>query len=151
MSRNKEIRADRIFMLIFIIILILSVLGFGGYFAINLLKDKLNKPEEIVDSKNNQKEESEKISIKLNDYTVYIDDSNELGFSFVICNIDVTTNKDKLSLINTYLKHMEYGIAFKNGMEDKEKQDATFYRMKDEMRELGLKSKDIKKYIEELN
>ncbi len=51
-------------------------------------------------------------------------------------------------LINTYLKHMEYGIAFKNGMEDKEKQDATFYRMKDEMRELGLKSKDIKKYIE---
>ena len=97
MSRNKEIRADRIFMLIFIVILILSVLGFGGYFAINLFKDKLNKPEEIVDPKNNQKEENEKVSIKLNDYTVYIDDSNELGFDFVVCNIDVTTNKDKLS------------------------------------------------------
>ena len=51
-------------------------------------------------------------------------------------------------LINIYLKHMEYGIAFKNGMDDKEKQTVIFNNMKEEMKQYNLKSKDIKKYIE---
>lgn len=51
-------------------------------------------------------------------------------------------------LINNYLKHMNFGLAFNNAIKDKEKQDQIFYSMKDEMREYGLKSKDIRKYIE---
>ena len=51
-------------------------------------------------------------------------------------------------LINNYLKHMNYGLAFNNAINDKTKQDEIFYAMKDEMREYGLKSKDIRKYIE---
>ena len=51
-------------------------------------------------------------------------------------------------LINNYLKHMNYGLAFNNAIKDKAKQDEIFYSMKDEMREYGLKSKDIRKYIE---
>ena len=51
-------------------------------------------------------------------------------------------------LINNYLKHMNYGLAFNNAIKDKTKQDEIFYSMKDEMREYGLKSKDIRKYIE---
>lgn len=51
-------------------------------------------------------------------------------------------------LINNYLKHMNFGLAFNNAINDKEKQDQIFYSMKDEMREYGLKSKDIRKYIE---
>ena len=51
-------------------------------------------------------------------------------------------------LINNYLKHMNYGLAFNNAISDKTKQDEIFYAMKDEMREYGLKSKDIRKYIE---
>ena len=43
---------------------------------------------------------------------------------------------------------MTFGIAFKDIMEDKEKQNEIFYSMKEEMREYDLKSKDIKKYIE---
>lgn len=50
--------------------------------------------------------------------------------------------------IERYLKHMRYGMAFKNQIADKEEQDKVFYQMKDEMKELDLKSKDIKKYIE---
>ena len=51
-------------------------------------------------------------------------------------------------LINNYLKHMNFGLAFNNAIPDKAKQDEIFYSMKDEMHEYGLKSKDIRKYIE---
>ena len=51
-------------------------------------------------------------------------------------------------LINNYLKHMNYGLAFNNTIQDKAKQDEIFYAMKDEMRGYDLKSKDIRKYIE---
>ena len=51
-------------------------------------------------------------------------------------------------LINNYLKHMNYGLAFNNAIKDKEQQDKLFYEMKDEMKTHDLKSKDIRKYIE---
>ena len=51
-------------------------------------------------------------------------------------------------LINNYLKHMNFGFAFNGSIKDKERQDKVFYDMKEEMRGLGLKSKDIRKYIE---
>lgn len=50
--------------------------------------------------------------------------------------------------INAYLTHMEYGIAYKNGIKDTKKQDAIFEQIKKEMASLGLKSKDMKKFIE---
>ena len=51
-------------------------------------------------------------------------------------------------LIDRYLKHMSFGLAFNNAIKNKEKQDKIFYEMKEEMRGYGLKSKDIRKYIE---
>ena len=51
-------------------------------------------------------------------------------------------------LMNNYLKHMQYGLAFNDSIEDKAKQDQIFYSMKEEMKQYDLKSKDIKKYIE---
>ena len=43
-------------------------------------------------------------------------------------------------LINNYLKHMNYGLAFNNSISDKEQQDKIFYQMKEDMRarDLGL-------------
>ena len=51
-------------------------------------------------------------------------------------------------LIDRYLKHMSFGLAFNNAIQDKEKQDKIFYEMKEEMKGHNLKSKDIRKYIE---
>ncbi|MBR5996438.1 MAG: hypothetical protein IK028_00205 [Bacilli bacterium] len=51
-------------------------------------------------------------------------------------------------LINKYLRHMNFGLAFNNTIPDKEQQDKIFYEMKEDMRGYGLKSKDIRKYIE---
>ena len=50
--------------------------------------------------------------------------------------------------IESYLKHMKYGIAFKDGFNNKEQQDKIFEEIKKEMKMYNLKSKDIKKYIE---
>ena len=51
-------------------------------------------------------------------------------------------------LIKSYLHHMDYAIAYKNGYQDKEKQDAIFVEIKSNMASHNLKSKDMKKYIE---
>ena len=51
-------------------------------------------------------------------------------------------------LINRYLIHMQYGIVFKKEDKDDERGTKIFNDMKEEMRANGLKSKDIKKYIE---
>ena len=51
-------------------------------------------------------------------------------------------------LINRYLIHMQYGIIFKKEDLTNEHGNQMFANMKAEMHELGLKSKDIKKFIE---
>ena len=51
-------------------------------------------------------------------------------------------------VVRAYLKHMQFGIAFRDSMTDKEEQTKIFMSMKEEMKEYDLKSKDIKKYIE---
>ena len=51
-------------------------------------------------------------------------------------------------LIDKYLRHMNFGFAFNDTIPDKAEQDRIFYEMKEEMRGYGLKSKDIRKYIE---
>ena len=51
-------------------------------------------------------------------------------------------------VIKSYLKHMNYGIAFRGGIKDKETTDKIFIEIKDEMKALNLKSKDMKKFIE---
>ena len=50
--------------------------------------------------------------------------------------------------IEAYLKHMKYGIAFKDGFNDKSQQDKIFEEIKKEMKLHDLKSKDMKKFIE---
>ena len=51
-------------------------------------------------------------------------------------------------VVKAYLKHMDYGLAFRDALTDKEKQTQIFMSMKEEMKQYNLKSKDIKKYIE---
>ena len=51
-------------------------------------------------------------------------------------------------LQKVYLKHIVYNNAFREAIENKETTDQIFLQMKSEMKERGLKSKDMKKYIE---
>lgn len=47
-----------------------------------------------------------------------------------------------------YLRHMRYGQAFRSGLSSKEETDACFLEIKERMREVNLKSKDMKRFIE---
>lgn len=50
--------------------------------------------------------------------------------------------------IESYLTHMKYAMAFRGVIPSKEEVDAIFVEIKAKMAELGLKSKDMKKFIE---
>jgi len=50
-------------------------------------------------------------------------------------------------VIDEYLKHLKYAVAFRGGL-PKEETDATFVNIKNEMRAVDLKSKDMKRFIE---
>ena len=50
--------------------------------------------------------------------------------------------------INSYLKHMHYGLAYKGTFDNKEDEDKIFAQIKAEMAAIDLKSKDMKKFIE---
>lgn len=50
--------------------------------------------------------------------------------------------------IDSYLRHMRYALAFRGGVKSKEETDAIFADIKERMRARGLKSKDMKRFIE---
>lgn len=50
--------------------------------------------------------------------------------------------------MDSYLRHMRYAAAFRGVIESKEKTDEIFAEIKENMRAKGLKSKDMKRYIE---
>ena len=60
----------------------------------------------------------------------------------------ILLDKYKDKIIPTYIKHMQYGIIFRQGETDNELNNKIFLKIKEEMKSLDLKSKDIKKYIE---
>ena len=51
-------------------------------------------------------------------------------------------------VIDGYLAHMRYAMAFRGGLKSKEETDAAFLEIKEKMRSHGLKSKDMKRFIE---
>ena len=52
------------------------------------------------------------------------------------------------SVVDAYLRHIRYGIAFRGGIPSKEETDEIFLDIKNRMHEVGLKSKDMKRFIE---
>ncbi len=50
--------------------------------------------------------------------------------------------------LDSYIKHMTYNLAYRNSIIDLQEQDKIFEQLKGEMKALGLKSKDMKRYIE---
>lgn len=56
--------------------------------------------------------------------------------------------KNGAEMFDAYFKHIRYALAYRNQIQNKEEVDKIFEQIKSEMKERGLKSKDMKKYIE---
>lgn len=54
----------------------------------------------------------------------------------------------KEPIIKEYLVHMNYSLAYRKGIKNKELVDAIFVEIKSKLKDYGLKSKDMKKFIE---
>jgi hypothetical protein len=94
------------------------------------------------------------------------------GFSMAKCIVDLLTNgfeteafstwrtlhenecilqvivKYGQPVIDEYLKHLKYALAFRGALPSKEETDKTFEEIKSGMKAVDLKSKDMKRYIE---
>ncbi len=51
-------------------------------------------------------------------------------------------------VVQSYLKHLRYALAYRGALRSKEETDDEFVKIKEDMKNLGLKSKDMKKFIE---
>ncbi len=51
-------------------------------------------------------------------------------------------------VFDAYFRHIEYSLAYRGQIKSKEKTDEIFAEIKEKMKEKGLKSKDMKKFIE---
>jgi len=51
-------------------------------------------------------------------------------------------------VVDAYLRHLRYAMAFRGGIPSKKETDAVFLEIKEGMRENNLKSKDMKRFIE---
>lgn len=90
MNKKRRVRIDRLIILILVALLILLLSIFGIYKLVGLfINDKNNKKDNIVT--NVVSDDSVKVSI--NDYTIYYDDKNDLGFSFIIASIRFDCDK----------------------------------------------------------
>lgn len=60
----------------------------------------------------------------------------------------ILMDKYQDTAISAYLKHMKYGLAYKDGYQNKQEQESVINTIKEELKEHDLKSKDLKKFIE---
>ena len=98
MSNNRKMRADRIIILFLILAILVLGLGFGVYKILDSLLGKHgnnNGKDPVVPVVVDPEpvKTSEGVKVELNDYDVYIDDTESLGFNFVIAELHFTADE----------------------------------------------------------
>lgn len=91
--KKKKIRVDRLIILILSAVLFVSLLTFGIYSLINVLTNKgSNKPNKTEYVDPDPVDTTQGIKVELVDYENYVDDTNKLGFNFVLANFKFSSN-----------------------------------------------------------
>ncbi|MBR4461826.1 MAG: hypothetical protein IKS51_04525 [Erysipelotrichaceae bacterium] len=94
MAERRKLRIDRLIIFILACLIVLALLTFGMYQLFKLIFDRdagNDKPEPISDPV--PVSTNEDIKINLNDYEIYLDDTNNLGFNFIIANMTFKSDK----------------------------------------------------------
>ena len=93
MASRRKLRIDRLIIFLVGSFFLLGTLTFGMYKAFTWLFDRepANSKEPIKDPE--PVKTNEDIRINLNDYEVYVDDTNNLGFGFILADMTFTSDK----------------------------------------------------------
>lgn len=90
MAKKKKIRIDRLIIVILSTLLALGVLFFGVYYLIDTLssrsKDDKHTNDPVVVT-------TDGVKVTLNDYTIYSDDTGDIGFDFIIAELNFEANE----------------------------------------------------------
>ena len=94
MAERRKLRIDRLIIFLLACLILLGLLTFGMYQLFKLLfdRDSGNKPTEPINDPV-PVSTNEDIRINLNDYEVYLDDTDKLGFNFILA--DMTFKSDQ--------------------------------------------------------
>ena len=94
MNKKRKMRVDRIIILFLILAILILGLGFGIYKLLDSLLDRRgnNEPKTPVVVDPEPVKTSEGVKVAMNDYDVYIDDTDSLGFNFVIAELRFTAD-----------------------------------------------------------
>ncbi|MDO5440127.1 MAG: hypothetical protein Q4F12_01175 [Erysipelotrichaceae bacterium] len=94
MSRRRKVNPLRLVLIILIVI----ALCFIAFFAMKLGLTKVNEPKKEEPVVNDVIENTnEEVKISVEDYTVYTDDDNELGFNFILADLKFVSSKDSIN------------------------------------------------------
>ena len=90
---KRKVKVGRLILVIIFLGLILVGVSFGiyklvDYFLYNNKPIKKDENKEVIDVETN-----DDVKLALNDYTVYLDDTNELEYNFVLANITFSSSK----------------------------------------------------------
>ena len=92
-KKKKKIRVDRLIILILSAVLFVSLLTFGIYSLINVLTNKgSNKPNKTEYVDPDPVDTTQGIKVELVDYENYVDDTDKLGFNFLIADFKFSSN-----------------------------------------------------------
>lgn len=92
MSRRRKVHPLRLVLIILIVI----ALCFVGFFAVKLYLNNKPVKEETTTNTEITPSSNEETKISIEDYTVYIDDDEELDFNFIIAKLKFVTSNDTL-------------------------------------------------------
>ena len=119
-KKRRRVRADRVIILLLLILLVMGLLAFGVYQGINYFKARKQEQQNTnIDPQ--PVETSEGIKVSLVDYQVYTGDSENLGFDFIVAELNFksdapisfdlgnlqTSEKIYLNNVSKYLNTLE--------------------------------------------
>ncbi len=94
MAERRKLRIDRLIIFLLACLILLGLLTFGMYQIFKFLfdRDSGNKPTEPINDPVTVST-NEDIRINLNDYEVYLDDTDKLGFNFILADMTFTSDQ----------------------------------------------------------
>lgn len=121
MARNKKVRVDRVIILLLVAVLVVALLICLAHMVVTKLNFGNKKPDDVVIVDPSPVVTTKGISVEKGKYTVYVDDTDKLGFNFVIAELTFkseepvsfdlsnfqTSQKIYLNNVSNYLQKLE--------------------------------------------